>query len=143
MDQPNSTTLRDLVVSSEIDEDYYDKVRVIVYSEGHSTAELESQLAEVTGNPVREATVRDLMGDRPAALKLLKAAAGKEGPWAALYAGRMLLELGRTAQARTILKSQWDRDQAASVGACLVEALVLTDDPEGAQARGEGPAVRW
>ncbi len=122
--------LKELILESELTPDYFAKVRLEVVSRANPRDELMALLAQ-TKEPIREATVRDLLGQRDAAIALLKKHA--TDPAAIALAARLLLEEGKHAAALELLrKAHDDHPTARELTELLVEARALTGDTDGA-----------
>ncbi|MFQ5653596.1 MAG: DNA-directed RNA polymerase subunit alpha C-terminal domain-containing protein [Planctomycetota bacterium] len=121
---------RELILDTEVNADYYQRVRVEATSRGDAVAELESLLGEVKGNAVREATLLDLLGRRQEAREILQRK--KDDCWAVYLHARMLLEEGRSADALAVLEEgSRKHDDTAALRPLLVEARAQTGDLEG------------
>ncbi len=124
--------IRDVVCNTELGPEYFRRVRVEVLSRRNASAELEGLLNESL-EPLQEATVRDLLGDRKSAVEMLTRR--KSDPIAQALAGEMLLEQGRIAEALDLLeKGRKEHPSSVEIGIQLVEARAASGNTEGASS---------
>ncbi|MFN0060590.1 MAG: DNA-directed RNA polymerase subunit alpha C-terminal domain-containing protein [Planctomycetota bacterium] len=130
MNQSAAISVHDLVVKSELVADYYRLIRQEVFARGENE-NLRALLPQVEKDPVRQATLRALLNERIEAQRLLSSAprtiAG-DG-----MRGLMLLEEGRTGQARKLLEESYAKFHDPYLGQLLVEARAFTGEVESAR----------
>lgn len=132
METKDLTPIRDLILNTELSTKTYHELREAYYARENASAELAACAGEITGNPVREALVQDLQGNRDRAVQIL-AGAGDD-PWACYWHGFLLLEDGRISQARDALEPAHSTHAGNSnIAGLLVEARALVGDPDAAK----------
>ena len=132
MESTAQAPLDEVVIRSQTDEQYFDRVRLEVFARNEYKEELEQLLPQAEGQPLRKATVQDLLGDRSGALATLGASLD-DSICLKLY-GRFLLEQGRASDAREHLEKAWGQNSAdPKLGALLVEARAMCGDTEPAR----------
>ena len=132
METKDLPAFRDVFLNTEVDAHYYTKMRQEFYQRSVTAAEMQELAGSLQGDAVREATAADLQGDRAKALRVLSGAAASE--WSAYWHGYLLLEEGRTADARKALEAARQAHAGNSgIGGLLVEAMAQTGDTDGAK----------
>lgn len=132
METQDLPAFRDLFKSTTVDAHYYTKMRQEFYQRSVTSAEMQELAGGLQGDPVREATAVDLMGNRKSAVNKLSAAASDV--WAAYWHGYLLLEEGQTAAARKALEAaRKNHASSKEIGTLLVEAITQTGEPEAAR----------
>ena len=128
-----SVTLEDLILHGEMTSDLYAQARTVVVSRRLVEEELEALLERVGTDIVRRAAVLDFLGRRDEALSLL--ATDPENAYAVHLRGKLLIEMGDTDTALSMLEEGWKKHGAEipMIGALLVEAKLLIGDIDSAR----------
>ena len=122
--------LREVLLNTEINSDFYETVRTEVFSRNDFRDELEGLLGELTADPVRLGVAYEMLGRREQAIEAL--AQGTSNPWAMHILGRLLLNEGRTQSALELLDKGFGTHNIPEIGALLAEARANAGETEAA-----------
>ncbi len=126
--------LEEWILEGEMNSEFYARARIEAVSRRLVEEDLEVLLVRVGTDPVRRAAVLDFLGRREEALELLSSDPGNS--YSQHLLGKLLLEMGQARRALPLLEKGWASHgkTVPAIGPLLVEAMILTDDIDGARA---------